>query len=74
MEVTDNFLGVDDSDVDSICLNCGREEKIPDFIYDEMGHLTLHKELGNKKAYSLYCNNCRKLKVVSKSYLENKDD
>ena len=35
-------------DIKSICLNCGLEETIPDFIYDEMGGKAKHKELKTK--------------------------
>ena len=32
-------MNLDDDlpDIESICLNCGLEETIPDFIYGEMG-------------------------------------
>ena len=66
-----DFFGIDDNDIDSICLNCGLEEEIPAFIYDEMGKLITHKELNNKNVYTIYCNNCEKLKVISKNILKN---
>ena len=54
-------------DVKSICLSCGFEETIPDFIYDEMGEKEKHKELKTKKKVStIYCNRCGKYKTVSK--------
>ena len=60
------------SDIESICLNCGLEEKIPDFIYDEMCEKKKHNELKtNQKISTLYCNRCQKLKVVSKYWINN---
>jgi len=58
-----------DDDIDSMCLNCGFEQKIPDFIYGEMGILLKHKELNNKSVCTIYCNNCQKLKVIPKNSL-----
>lgn len=40
------------SDIESICLNCGLEEKVPDFIYDEMGSRVKHKELKTNQKVS----------------------
>ena len=43
---------LEESDIESICLNCGLEEVVPDFIYDEMGGKSKHKELKTKKKVS----------------------
>ena len=60
------------SDIESICLNCGLEEKVPDFIYDEMGSRVKHKELKtNQKVSTIYCNRCGKFKTVSKYWLNH---
>ena len=57
-------------DIKSICLNCGLEELVPDFIYDEMGSKVKHNELKTKhKVSTIYCNKCGKLKTVSKYWL-----
>ena len=68
-----DFLLGDDPvlpDVKSICLSCGFEETIPDFIYDEMGGKEKHEELKTKKKVStIYCNRCSKYKTVSKYWL-----
>lgn len=59
-------------DVKSICLNCGLEETIPDFIYDEMGGKAKHKELKTEqKVSTIYCNRCGKFKTVSKYWLNH---
>ena len=39
-----------DDDIVSVCLNCGLEQEVPAFIYDEIGKLATHKELDNKKS------------------------
>ena len=52
-------------DIKSICLNCGLEETIPDFIYDEMGGKS------NQKVSTIYCNKCGKFKTVSKYWLNH---
>ena len=60
------------SDIESICLNCGLEEKVPNFIYDEMGSRVKHKELKtNQKVSTIYCNRCGKFKTVSKYWLNH---
>ena len=59
-------------DIKSICLNCGLEETVPDFIYDEMGSKVKHNELKTKhKVSTIYCNRCGKLKTVSKYWLKH---
>lgn len=59
-------------DIKSICLNCGLEETIPDFIYDEMGGKAKHRELKTKqKVSTIYCNRCGKFKTVSKYWLNH---
>lgn len=59
-------------DIESICLNCGLEDTIPDFIYDEMSESVKHKELKTKqKVSTIYCNRCGKLKTVSKYWLSH---
>ena len=62
------------SEIDSICLNCGHDALLPDYIYDECGKYQVHKELDNKKVWSLNCGYCNKVKVVPKTYLENKKE
>lgn len=61
---------VPDGDVKSICLNCGYEDTIPDFIYDEFSEKIKHKELKNdKKISTLNCSRCNKLKIIPKQYI-----
>jgi len=63
---------LEESDIESICLNCGLEELIPDFIYDEMGGKSKHKELKTKqKVSTIYCNKCGKSKTVSKYWVKH---
>lgn len=67
-------MNLDDDlpDIESICLNCGLEETIPDFIYGEMGGKQKHKELKTKqKVSTIYCNRCGKFKTVSKYWLNH---
>ena len=65
-------LGPSIPNIESICLNCGLEETIPNFIYDEMGGKEKHKELKTKqKVSTIYCNRCGKYKTVSKYWLNH---
>ena len=67
------FYDNDNEDIASVCLNCGYEAIVPDFIYDEFGVLIKHKELNNEKVWTINCNNCDEVKVVPKNYLEQQD-
>ncbi len=75
--MNDNFFDwlpsdIDGGDIDSICLNCKLEEKIPDFIYGEFSEKVKHKELKTNQAVStIYCNRCHKLKTVSKYWINH---
>lgn len=60
-------------DIDSICLNFGLEETIPDFFYDEISEKAKHKELKTKqKVSTIYCNRYGKFKTVLKYWLKHK--
>lgn len=69
-----NFLVEDydysDDYIDSICLNCGKKDSIPDFIYDECSRKKYHFKL-NKKVSTLDCGYCEKETVVPSSFLKN---
>lgn len=56
--------------VDSICLNCGKTDSVPDFIYDEYSRKKYHLKL-NKKVATLECGYCEKETLVPSSFLKN---
>ena len=56
------------SDIETICLNCGFTEKVPDFIYDEMSRKKYHLKI-NKKVSTLYCSKCQKETAIPKTFL-----
>lgn len=56
--------------IDSICLNCGETDRIPDFVYGECSKKKYHLKL-NKKVPTLICGFCEKETVVSSSFLKN---
>ena len=56
------------SDIETICLNCGFTEKVPDFIYDEMSRKKYHLKV-NKKVSTLYCSKCQKETAIPKTFL-----
>ena len=57
------------SDIETICLNCGFTEKVPDFIYDEMSRKKYHLKV-NKKVSTLYCSKCQKETAIPKTFLD----
>lgn len=56
--------------IESICLSCGKTDRIPDFIYGECSKKKYHLKL-NKKVATLKCGYCEKETVVSSSSLKN---
>ena len=59
------------SDIETICLNCGYTEKVPDFIYDEMSRKKYHLKI-RKKVSTLYCSKCQKQTAIPKSSIDKK--
>ena len=66
----DNNYDYSSDYVNSICLNCGKTDKIPDFIYGECSKKKYHLKL-NKKVPTLQCGHCEKETVVPSSFLKN---
>lgn len=66
----DNNYDYSSDYVNSICLNCGKTDKIPDFIYGECSKKKYHLKL-NKKVPTLQCGYCEKETVVPSSFLKN---
>lgn len=60
------------SEVLSKCLYCGKEDNVPDFIYDEMADKVYHKEL-DEEIYTLNCNYCNNEKMVPINYILEKE-
>lgn len=56
--------------IESICLNCGQKDDIPDFIYDECSRKKYHLKI-NKRVSTLNCGYCDKESVIPVSYLKN---
>lgn len=63
----DDYSG---GDIETICLNCGYTEKVPDFIYDEFSTKKYHFKL-KKKVPTITCMNCQKESAVPSSFLKN---
>ena len=71
--IDDEFIDdiIDDSDdIDSICLNCGKEDRIPCFIYDEYSKKRYHLKI-KKKVSTLQCGFCGKETVIPKKFFKN---
>lgn len=66
-----DFDDNENSDIETICLNCGYTEKVPDFIYDEMSRKKYHLKI-NKKVSTLYCSKCQKQTAIPKSFVDKK--
>lgn len=66
-----DFNDDENSDIETICLNCGYTEKVPDFIYDEMSIKKYHLKI-NKKVSTLYCSKCQKQTAIPKSFVDKK--
>lgn len=56
--------------VDSICLNCGKTDSVPDFIYNECSRKKYHLKL-NKNVSTLECGYCEKETLVPSPSLKN---
>lgn len=56
-------------DIETICLNCGFTERVPDFIYDECSRKKYHFKL-KKRVSTLYCSKCEKETAVPSSFFK----
>lgn len=57
-------------DIETVCLNCGEKELVPNYIYDEFSKKKYHFKL-KKKAPTITCMSCQKDTAVPSSYLNN---
>lgn len=56
--------------IDSICLNCGKTDKVPNFIYDECSRKKYHFKI-NKKVATLECGYCEKETLIPLIFFKN---